>query len=36
MEKYSRHINIKHHLVYEVYKKERLVRVLSMWTHYED
>lgn len=32
---YSRRINIHHRLVYEVFKKERLVRVLRMWTHYE-
>ena len=32
---YSRRINIQHRLVYEVFKKERTVRVLSMWTHYE-
>jgi toxin YoeB len=32
---YSRRINIHHHLVYEIFKKERTVRVLRMWTHYE-
>lgn len=32
---YSRRINIQHRLVYEVFKKERIVRVLRMWTHYE-
>lgn len=32
---YSRRINIQHRLVYEVFKKERTVRVLRMWTHYE-
>jgi toxin YoeB len=32
---YSRRINIKHRLVYEVFKQERTVRVLRMWTHYE-
>ena len=32
---YSRRINIRHRLVYEVFKKERIVRVLRMWTHYE-
>ena len=32
---YSRRINIEHRLVYEVFKKERVVRVLRMWTHYE-
>lgn len=32
---YSRRINIKHRLVYEVFEDERAVRVLRMWTHYE-
>ena len=32
---YSRSINIQHRLVYEVFKRERTVRVLRMWTHYE-
>lgn len=32
---YARRINIQHRLVYEVFKKERIVRVLRMWTHYE-
>ena len=31
---YSRRINIQRRLVYEVFKKERTVRVLRMWTHY--
>ncbi|MDK9703495.1 MAG: Txe/YoeB family addiction module toxin [Sulfuritalea sp.] len=32
---YSRRINIQHRLVYEVFTKEHVVRVLRMWTHYE-
>jgi len=32
---YSRRINIQHRLVYEVFAKERVIRVLRMWTHYE-
>ena len=32
---YSRRINIQHRLVYEVFRKERTVRILRMWTHYE-
>ncbi len=32
---YSRRINIQHRMVYEVFAKERTVRVLRMWTHYE-
>ena len=32
---YSRRINFQHRLVYEVFTKERTVRVLRMWSHYE-
>jgi toxin YoeB len=32
---YSRRINIQHRLVYQVYRAERTVKVLRMWTHYE-
>jgi toxin YoeB len=32
---YSRRINIHNRLVYEVFRKERVVRILRMWTHYE-
>ena len=31
----SRRINIQHRLVYQVYKKERVVKVLRMWSHYD-
>ncbi len=31
----SRRINIQHRLVYQILKKERIVKVLRMWTHYE-
>ena len=32
---YSRRINIKHRLVYEVEKGKKVIRVLRMWSHYE-
>jgi Txe/YoeB family toxin of toxin-antitoxin system len=32
---YSRRINIQYRLVYEVFARERIVRVLRMWSHYE-
>jgi toxin YoeB len=32
---YSRRINIQRRMVYEVFAKEKTVRVLRMWTHYE-
>jgi Txe/YoeB family toxin of toxin-antitoxin system len=31
----SRRISIQHRLVYQVLEKERVVKVLRMWTHYE-
>lgn len=31
---YSRRINIRHRLVYEVLVDERVVKVLRMWSHY--
>ena len=32
---YSRRINIQHRLIYQVLKKEKVVKVIRMWTHYE-
>ena len=32
---YSRRINIHNRLVYEVFPKQKKVRVLRMWTHFE-
>ena len=32
---YSRRINIQHRLVYQVLAKEKIVKVIRMWTHYE-
>ena len=32
---YSRRINIKHRLVYEVIEETKTVKIISMWTHYE-
>lgn len=32
---YSRRVNIQHRVVYEVFAKQKIVRVLRMWTHYE-
>lgn len=31
---YSRRINIQHRLVYQVYEKEKTIKVIRMWTHY--
>lgn len=32
---YSRRINIQHRLVYMVYKQEKAIKILRMWTHYD-
>lgn len=32
---YSRRINIKHRLIYEVFGDEKLVKIISLWTNYE-
>lgn len=32
---YSRRINIQLRLVYQVLEKERIVKVIRMWTHYD-
>ena len=32
---YSRRINIQHRLVCEILDKEKVVKVIRMWTHYE-
>jgi len=32
---YSRRINIQHRLVYTVDEEQKVVKIISMWTHYE-
>jgi len=32
---FSRRINIPHRLVYQVLGKQRIVKVLRMWSHYD-
>ena len=32
---YSRRINIQHRLVYQVLEKEKAIKVLRLWAHYE-
>jgi len=32
---YSRRINIQHRIVYQILEKERTVKIIRMWTHYE-
>ena len=33
---YSRRINIQHRMVYQIFEKEGVVRILSLWSHYEN
>lgn len=32
---YSRRINIQHRLIYQIYEKEKSIKIIRMWTHYE-
>lgn len=32
---YSRRINIQHRLVYQVLEREKIVKILRLWSHYE-
>ncbi|MCL2283356.1 MAG: Txe/YoeB family addiction module toxin [Fibromonadales bacterium] len=32
---YSRRINKQHRLSYRVYDEDKVVKILSLWTHYE-
>ena len=33
---YSRRMNIQHRLIYKVNEDEKVVRILSLWSHYEN
>ena len=33
---YSRRINIKHRLIYQVFEEEKTVKIVSAWSHYEN
>lgn len=33
---YSRRINIQHRLVYQVLEEEKIVKIISLWSHYEN
>lgn len=32
---YSRRVNIQHRLVYQVLEEEKTIKIVSLWTHYE-
>jgi toxin YoeB len=31
----SRRINFQHRIVYQIYQKEKVVKIIRMWIHYE-
>ena len=31
---YSRRTNIQHRLVYQIYEKEQVIKIIRLWTHY--
>ncbi len=33
--KRSIRINLQHRLVYEIFEEEKIIKILSMWSHYE-
>ena len=33
---YSRRINVQHRLVYKINEEEKKIKILSMWSHYEN
>lgn len=33
---YSRRINVQHRLVYQVLEEEKIIKIISVWSHYEN
>ena len=33
---YSRRINIQHRLVYQIYEEQKTIKIISVWSHYEN
>lgn len=33
---YSRRINIQHRIIYQVYETEKSIKIISLWSHYEE
>ena len=33
---YSRRINIQHRLVYQVFEEKKIIKIISLWSHYEN
>ena len=32
---YSRRINVKNRLIYQVIEEQKIIKIISLWTHYE-
>lgn len=33
---FSRRINIQHRLIYQIFQDKKTIKILRMWTHYEE
>ena len=33
---YSRRLNIQHRLIYQIYEGEKIIKIISIWSHYEN
>ena len=33
---YSRRINIQHRLVYQILEEEKIIKIISIWSHYDN
>ncbi len=33
---YSRRINLQHRLIYDILEDKKIIRILSLWSHYEN
>ena len=33
---YSRRINLQHRFVYQVYEDKKIIKIIRMWTHYDN
>lgn len=34
--KYARRINLQHRLIYQIIEEEKIIKILSCWTHYHE
>lgn len=33
---YSRRINVQHRLVYQIIEEQKVIKIISLWSHYEN